>query len=149
MRAVIQRVAEASVSCAGEAISQIGPGMLVLLGVGPTDQEADLEYLARKIAALRIFSDAAGKMNQSVRDVDGSALVVSQFTLYADCRRGNRPSFTGAMEPVRAQALCEAFVTRLSQQGLTVATGRFGADMQLSLVNDGPVTIVLDSQIDR
>ena len=145
MRAVIQRVTEASVTVEGKVVGQIGVGLLVLLGIGIGDQQAEVTLLAEKIANMRIFADAAGRFNRSVLDVGGAALVVSQFTLYADTRRGRRPSFTGAAPPDSATALVDAFVAALRERGMTVASGIFGAHMQVALLNDGPVTIVLDS----
>lgn len=146
MRAVVQRVARAGVHVAGESIAAIGPGLLILLGVGPDDGVEDIAWLAGKIARLRIFADDAGKMNRSVVEVGGGLIVVSQFTLYADTSRGNRPAFTASAPPQVAEPLYHAFVDRLAADtGLTVGTGRFGADMAVDLVNDGPVTIILDS----
>lgn len=148
MRAVVQRVARAGVTVAGESIASIGPGLLILLGVGPEDDSDDLTWLAGKIGRLRIFADDAGKMNRSVVDIAGGLIVVSQFTLYADTSRGNRPAFTTSAPPQVAEPLYRAFVDRLAADtGLTVGTGRFGADMAVDLINDGPVTIVLDSQL--
>jgi D-tyrosyl-tRNA(Tyr) deacylase len=144
MRAVIQRVSEASVTVEGQVTGAIGRGLLVLLGVGHADTEATAEALAAKIAKLRIFADAEGKMNLSVQDVQGSVLAVSQFTLLADTRKGNRPSFTDAAPPEKGNALYEAFCTALAGQGVPVQQGVFGAHMDVRLVNDGPVTIVLD-----
>jgi D-aminoacyl-tRNA deacylase len=144
VRALLQRVRSAHVEVAGARVAEIGPGLLVLLGVGHGDTEQDAEGLAAKIAKLRIFADAAGKMNRSVLDVGGAALIVSQFTLYADTTRGNRPSYAGAAAPEVANALYEFFSDRLRAHGLTVAQGVFGADMQLHLVNDGPVTVWLE-----
>lgn len=147
MRAVIQRVDEASVSIGGEAVSRIGPGLLVLVGVEEGDAAADAEWLAAKIVQLRVFSDAAGKMNQSVHDVGGEVLVVSQFTLHAGTRHGNRPSFTRAAKPDVAIPLYEAFAAAVERSlERPVARGVFAADMQVSLVNDGPVTIIIDSR---
>ncbi len=145
MKALVQRVSEASVTVAGEIKSQIGPGLLVLLGVAETDRAEDLDYIARKIPALRIFEDNAGKMNLSVAEAGGSLLVVSQFTLIADTRKGNRPSFIGAARPEKAVPLYEELVQRLRAAGLRVETGEFGADMKVRLLNDGPVTIMIDS----
>ncbi|MFL5801714.1 MAG: D-aminoacyl-tRNA deacylase [Roseiflexaceae bacterium] len=145
MRAVIQRVNQASVAVEGQAIGQIGTGVLVLLGVGDGDGAAEVALLAEKIANMRIFPDQEGRFNRSLLDVGGSALVVSQFTLYADTRRGRRPSFSGAAAPEVAEPLVEAFVAALRQQQVAVATGSFGAYMHVALVNDGPVTIILDS----
>jgi len=147
MRAVIQRVREATVSVDGVALGQIGRGLLVLLGVGDGDGPAEAALLAEKTARLRIFPDDQGRFNRALLDVEGSALVVSQFTLYADLRRGRRPSFSEAAPPEVAAPLVEAFVAALRQHGVTVATGSFGAHMQVALVNDGPVTIILDSEI--
>jgi D-tyrosyl-tRNA(Tyr) deacylase len=148
MRAVLQRVRRAKVTVEGETTGEIGAGWLVLLGVAPEDTRKQVEWLADKIANLRAFADDAGKMNRSVLDIGGSVLAVSQFTLYADCRKGRRPSFIGAALPAIAEPLYEAFVVALKALGVPVATGRFAADMQVELVNDGPVTIVLDSEID-
>ncbi len=145
MKAVLQRVSEASVEIDGRTVGAIGRGLLVLLGVEPADGAAAADLLARKIAALRIFADEAGKMNRSVLDVGGSLLVVSQFTLLADLRKGNRPSFIAAALPEQAEPLYEHFCASLRAHGLPVATGRFGARMAVRLVNDGPVTIWLDS----
>ena len=147
MRVVIQRVAHAKVCIDGEVHSQIGNGLLVLLGIQPTDGQDDIDYLMQKITHLRIFDDAAGVMNLSVRDVAGEVLVVSQFTLMASTRKGNRPSYIHAAPPAVAEPLYEAFVEQLSTaMEKRVQTGRFGADMQVSLLNDGPVTICIDSR---
>lgn len=146
MRAVVQRVKKASVSAAGSRVSQIEQGLLVFLGVGQEDNDDDADYLAEKIAHLRIFSDAEGKMNLSVKDVKGSILAVSQFTLYGDCRRGRRPSFSGAAPAELAEKLYEKFMVNLRQLGVDTAAGVFQADMDVDLVNDGPVTILLSSQ---
>ena len=147
MRAVIQRVSRASVTVAGEVTGEIGQGLLVLLGVGPGDDETDARWLAEKIAVLRIFEDEAGKLNRSVVDVGGGILVVSQFTLFASTRKGTRPSFNDAARPELAIPLYEAFNRHASAAlGRPVATGRFAALMQVSLVNDGPVTIVIDTK---
>lgn len=145
MRAVVQRVSEASVSVDGQVIGAIGRGLLVLLGVTHNDGPAEAASLARKIAGLRIFEDTAGKFNLALADVGGALLVVSQFTLYGDARKGRRPSFTAAARPEQAEPLCDAFVQALAGQGLTVQTGRFGASMAVHLVNDGPVTLWLDT----
>ncbi|MBM4263698.1 MAG: D-tyrosyl-tRNA(Tyr) deacylase [Deltaproteobacteria bacterium] len=145
MRAVIQRVSEAQVVVDAEVTGKIGAGLCVLLGVHKQDTPERAHWLAEKIGNLRIFADDQGKMNRSVNDIGGEILVVSQFTVYGDGRKGNRPSFTDAAEPARAIPLYEQFIARLRAAGLAVATGRFGADMKLSLVNDGPVTLVLDS----
>ena len=144
MRAVIQRVRKASVEAGGGTVGRIGPGLLVLLGVARGDRERDADYLAGKVADLRIFEDAEGKMNLSVLEAGGGVLVVSQFTLLADCRKGRRPSFTGAAAPEEGRRLYERFVDRLRERGLGVETGVFGAKMIVSLENDGPVTFVLD-----
>ena len=146
MRAVVQRVRRAQVSVNNEITGQIGRGLLVLLGVASTDTESDADYLAEKIAGLRIFEDEAGKMNLSVGDVGGSILAVSQFTPLRDVRRGKRPSFDSAATPAIARPLYEYFVAQVRAAGLTCETGRFQQDMQVELVNDGPVTILLDSQ---
>ncbi len=146
MRAVIQRVTSASVRVNSEVVGQIGQGLLVLRGVTQDDTTADLVWLAEKVAGLRIFKDPDGKMNLSVRDLAGAVLVVSQFTLYGDCRKGKRPSFIQAAQPDLAESLYEQFVVELKGQGIPVQTGRFQADMEVSLVNDGPVTLLLDSR---
>jgi len=146
MRAVLQRVSRAGVRVAGEQIAEIGPGILVLLGVAEGDGETEAEYLAGKTAHLRIFEDRAGKMNLSVLEVAGEVLVVSQFTLLADCRKGRRPGFALAARPEAAEPLCRHFVNSLQRLGLPVQTGRFQAEMAVALENDGPVTLVLDSQ---
>ncbi|MBR5034340.1 MAG: D-tyrosyl-tRNA(Tyr) deacylase [Bacteroidales bacterium] len=147
MRVVIQRVSRASVTIGGEVRSAIGGGLLVLLGVGPDDTDEDLDYLVKKTAALRIFDDEAGVMNRSVVEVGGDIIVVSQFTLMAATRKGNRPSYIGAAGHEKAVPMYEAFCRRLSEAiGRTVGTGEFGADMQVELVNDGPVTICIDSK---
>jgi D-aminoacyl-tRNA deacylase len=145
MRAVVQRVREASVTVAGRAVARIGPGLLVLLGVGQGDTEEDATHLAEKVVHLRIFADQAGQMNRSVQDVAGALLVVSQFTLYGDARKGRRPSFVQAAPPAEAERLYRCFVAGVSASGLSVAEGIFQADMDVSLVNQGPVTILLDS----
>lgn len=145
MRAVVQRVSRAAVRVNGEVVSTIGPGLVVLVGVASADVPADATWLAGKVRTLRIFADDAGAMNRSVEDTGGSIMVVSQFTLLADARRGRRPSFVGAAAPEAASSLCDAVATALRDAGLTVAEGRFRAHMQVELVNDGPVTILLDS----
>jgi len=145
MRAVVQRVSRAKVTVNGELTGEIGPGLLVLLGVGQEDTEADAIYLAEKIAGLRVFEDDQGKMNRSVQDAGGSVLAVSQFTLYGDVRRGKRPSFDAAAPPEKARQLYESFVEQIRARGLRCETGRFQAMMQVELVNEGPVTILLDS----
>ncbi|MEE0434208.1 MAG: D-aminoacyl-tRNA deacylase [Peptococcaceae bacterium] len=145
MRAVVQRVQKASVTVEGNLIGECGHGLLVFLGVTHADTENDAKYLAEKVAGLRIFEDADDKMNLSVQDIGGSILSVSQFTLYGDCRRGRRPSFTEAARPEQGQALYDAFNEALRHLGLNVATGQFQAHMEVALVNDGPVTMLLDS----
>ncbi|WP_303310543.1 D-aminoacyl-tRNA deacylase [Hymenobacter sp. BT730] len=146
MRAVIQRVQQASVTVEGRVTGEIGPGLLVLAGFAPDDDTRSLDWMARKLVQLRIFSDEEGKMNRSVQDIQGQVLVVSQFTLLADARKGNRPSYIGAAPPPIAIPLYEQFVQMLEKLlNQPVPTGEFGADMQVSLLNDGPVTIVLDS----
>jgi D-tyrosyl-tRNA(Tyr) deacylase len=146
MRAVVQRVSSASVTVEGKAVSSIGKGFLVLLGVGKDDAEADAATLADKVVGLRIFEDEQGKMNRSLLEVGGELLVVSQFTLFGDARRGRRPSFTDAMEPVRANALYQAFCADCRKLGAKVGEGIFRADMKVALVNDGPVTLLIDSR---
>jgi D-tyrosyl-tRNA(Tyr) deacylase len=145
MRAVVQRVSRAKVTVNDWIAGEIGMGLLVLLGVGHEDTEADVDYLAEKIAGLRVFENADGKMNRSVLDVSGSVLAVSQFTLYGDVRRGKRPSFDAAAPPDVARRLYELFVERIRAAGLRCETGRFQEMMQVELVNEGPVTILLDS----
>jgi D-tyrosyl-tRNA(Tyr) deacylase len=144
MRAVIQRVSKASVSVDGETVGQIGRGVVILVGVTHGDTQEQAEWLARKIAGLRIFEDSGGKMNAGLLDVDGAALVVSQFTLYADARKGRRPSFTDAAPPEIAEPLVEHFVQALRDQGVPVETGVFQAHMLVEIHNDGPVTILLE-----
>ncbi|WP_423838908.1 D-aminoacyl-tRNA deacylase [Symmachiella dynata] len=146
MRAVVQRVSRAQVSVAGEVTGEIGSGYLVLLGVTAEDGQDDVIYLAAKIAGLRIFEDEAGKMNLSLADVGGGMLVVSQFTLLGDCRKGRRPSFIAAARPEIANPLYESFVAEVRGHGIEVATGRFQEQMQVELVNEGPVTILVDSR---
>lgn len=145
MRAVVQRISAASVTVEGRKVGTIGPGLLVLLGVARGDTEKDGEYLAEKLAGLRIFEDEEEKMNRSVAQIGGSILLVSQFTLYGDVRHGRRPSFTQAAPPEEANRLYEDLAQKLRDKGLTVETGQFQAHMEVSLVNDGPVTILLDS----
>jgi len=145
MRAVVQRVSRAIVSVNGNIAGEIGMGLLVLLGVGNPDTEADAVYLAEKIAGLRVFEDELGKMNRSVQEAGGSVLAVSQFTLYGDMRRGKRPSFDAAAAPEKARQLYEFFVERIRAAGLRCETGRFQEMMTVELVNEGPVTILLDS----
>jgi len=146
MRAVLQRVSHASVTVDGKIVGQIGPGLLILLGIGHGDSEAQVKTLAEKIVYLRIFEDEAGKMNRSLLDIGGEALVVSQFTLYADARKGRRPSFTNAAPPPLAEPLVKRFQEAIAAHGLKVAGGVFGASMQVELLNDGPVTIWMDSE---
>ncbi len=145
MRVILQRVSSARVVVAGEVVGEVGRGWLALLGVAHADTAAEATKLADKVAHLRAFPDAEGKMNRSVQDVGGGVLVVSNFTLYADCRKGRRPSFIAAARPEQAEPLCRAFADALRALGVPVGEGRFGADMQVELVNDGPVTIVLDT----
>lgn len=149
MRAVVQRVSKASVTVAGEVVGAIGPGLLLLVGVGDGDDVSDARALATKIAGLRIFPDDEGRMNRSVLDAGGSALVISQFTLFGDVRRGRRPSFTAAAAPEMAEPLVEQFAGLLTAEGVQVATGVFGAKMSVDLVNDGPVTIVIETRDGR
>lgn len=145
MVAVVQRVARAKVTSSAGTLGEIGPGLAVLVGVSEDDGPEDAAWLADKCAGLRIFQDDLGKMNESVLDSGGAALVVSQFTLIADCRKGRRPSFKGAAEPDKGERLYELFADGLREAGVTVATGEFGASMLVSIDNDGPVTIILDS----
>lgn len=145
MRVVLQRVTSAQVAIEERVVGQIKQGYLLLVGAEDTDGDDEVAYLVHKISKLRIFSDAQGKMNLSIQDIAGSILSVSQFTLYADTRKGNRPSFTKAGNPEHANAIYEQFNAQLRETGLTVETGEFGADMQVSLVNDGPVTIIFDT----
>lgn len=146
MRACVQRVSRASVTVGGEIVGEIGNGLLVLLGVEADDTDQDLAYLADKVIALRVFADDEGKMNRSLQDVGGAMLVVSQFTLLGDCRKGRRPSYINAAEPEIGEAMYEQFVAHVAGQGIEVATGRFRAMMDVELVNDGPVTLLLDSR---
>jgi len=146
MKAVVQRVSWAKVAVEGKTIGEIGRGLLVLLGVGQGDSDALAKILADKISGLRIFEDEAGKMNLGLQDVEGAMLVVSQFTLYGDCRKGRRPSFVDAAPPELAEQLYELFVSEVKSKDIEVATGKFRANMQVSLVNDGPVTLLLDTQ---
>ena len=146
MRAVLQRVREASVTVDGEIVGAIGPGLLALVGAGHDDDEASVAWTLKKTLDLRVFRDDEGRMNRSLVDVGGALLVVSQFTLLGDCRKGRRPSFAGAMEPGRAEELYEEFVARAREAGVEVATGVFGAMMDVALVNDGPVTLLIDSE---
>jgi len=146
MRAVIQRVKSAEVSVDGRVSGKIEKGLLLLLGVGKGDSENDVSFLTSKIPELRIFEDESGKFNLSLKEIGGEMLVVSQFTLYADCRKGRRPSFTDAEEPETAKYLYEKFISRLRDRGITVQTGEFQAKMEVHLINDGPVTLILDSK---
>lgn len=148
MRAVIQRIQSASVSVDQKKISAIGPGLLVFLGITHTDELSDADYLVDKIANLRVFEDSTGKMNRSVADISGEIMVVSQFTLYGDCRKGRRPSFSAAAGPEKAERLYDAFTEKMRTQGISVRTGQFRAMMEVSLVNDGPVTLILESKTD-
>ena len=149
MRAVIQRVKSAQVCVDGRVSGKIGKGLLVLLGVGKGDGESDLSILASKIPELRIFEDDSGKFNLSLKEIGGEILVVSQFTLFGDCRKGRRPSFTEAEEPSAAKHLYEQFVLTLKERGIPVQTGEFQAKMEVHLINDGPVTLLLDSRQGR
>lgn len=144
MRIILQRVSHAQVSVEQRVIAKIGPGLMLLVGIGPDDGEDQARYLAEKVANLRIFEDQAGKINQSLLDVSGEAIVVSQFTLYADTRKGRRPSFTGAASPQIAQPLVERFADLLREKGVPTQSGEFGAHMLLEIANDGPVTIYLE-----
>lgn len=145
MRALLQRTTAASVRVAGEVVGEIDRGLVILVGIGPEDTEATADQMAQKSAELRLFRDDAGRTNRSLLDTGGGALVISQFTLYADTRRGRRPGFTGAAPPDEAERLYERFADALRGLGVTVATGRFGVEMAVELVNDGPFTIWLDS----
>jgi len=145
MRAVVQRVTEASVTVGDETTGRIGAGLLILLGVAAEDTQQDVIWLAGKVARLRVFEDSDGRMNLALHDVGGSVLVVSQFTLLGDCRKGRRPSFIAAAPPEKADQLYQSFVAELRGSGVSVETGRFRAEMQVKLVNDGPVTLLLDS----
>ena len=146
MRAVVQRVSKASVTIAQQEVGTIDQGLVILLGIHEKDTQDDVDYLVKKIAQMRIFEDEQGKMNRSVEDVEGQILSVSQFTLFADTKKGNRPSFISTARPETAIPLYEAFNEGIRNRGITVATGQFGADMAVSLINDGPVTIIIDSQ---
>lgn len=146
MRAVIQRCTRAQVSVADNLLGEINQGFMILLGIHEGDSQADVDYLVRKISLLRVFEDDAGKMNRSIQDIKGSILSISQFTLFADTKKGNRPSFIQAARPDVAIPLYERFNQELRSTGIPVETGEFGADMQVELVNDGPVTIIIDSK---
>ncbi len=148
MRALIQRVKSAEVTVDGRVTGKIGRGLLVLLGVRKGDGESDLSFLSSKIPELRIFEDASGKFNLSLREIEGEMLIVSQFTLYGDCRKGRRPSFSEAEEPTVAKTLYEQFISKLKEKNITVQTGEFQAKMEVHLINDGPVTLLLDSKGD-
>lgn len=148
MRVVVQRAKRAEVRINGEVVGQIGKGYMLLVGITHSDTEADADYLAKKVAQLRVFEDAAGKMNRSILDISGAVLSISQFTLYGDVRHGNRPSFINAARPEHAEPLYQYFNTCLRKEfGLQVETGHFGADMQVDFINDGPVTILIDSAV--
>ena len=146
MRAVVQRVSSASVTVDGEVVGRIGLGFLVLLGVAQDDEQSDVVYTAQKLIGLRVFEDNDGKMNRSIAEVGGAMLIVSQFTLYGDCRKGRRPSFIAAAPPEKADSLYRQVVAEVRGQGIAVETGRFQAMMQVELVNDGPVTLLIDSR---
>lgn len=145
MRSVVQRVSKASVSVDGEIIGQIGRGLLVLLGIHGEDQKREIEWMAEKVVNLRIFEDHEGKMNLSIRDIKAKMLIVSQFTLYGDCRKGRRPGYSHAAAPEIAEPLYGQFIAKIEQIGIETASGKFGAMMDVELVNDGPVTLLLDS----
>jgi D-tyrosyl-tRNA(Tyr) deacylase len=145
MRILLQRVQKGSVHIGGRAAARIGPGLVILVGIGVQDSEAQVSALANKVANLRIFEDQAGKMNLSIQDTGGEVIIVSQFTLYADTRKGRRPSFIGAARPEQASELVDSFARKLSALGIPTQTGQFGAHMQVEIVNDGPVTIWMES----
>lgn len=147
MRCLLQRVTRAKVTVDGKTVGEIGKGYLALVGIAPDDSTDTVDAICRKMLALRIFEDENGRMNKSVTDIGGEVLAVSQFTLYADCRHGNRPSFTDACEPVKAHELYRCFCEKVAQSGVKTECGIFGADMQVELVNDGPVTVMLDSDV--
>jgi len=144
MRVVLQRVTSSSVTVEGKVIGQIGRGLNLLVGIAKTDTDAELDWMTRKCLGLRVFPDESSGFNQSVQDIGGGLLVISQFTLYGDCRKGRRPSFDQAAAPAEAERLYDAFVDKLRQSGLRVETGRFGAMMQVAIANDGPVTLILE-----
>lgn len=146
MRAVVQRVSRAGVSVNGQPVGTIGRGLVILLGIGKEDGPEDVVYMTDKITRLRVFGDDAGKLNRSLLDTGGEILAISQFTLYGDCRRGRRPNFSAAAEPFKARRLYEGFVANLKEKGIRVATGEFQAHMEVEIINDGPVTILLDSK---
>lgn len=146
MRTVVQRVSQAHVSIDGEVKGVIGAGLVVLLGIRAEDSTKNVQWLADKIVHLRIFEDESGKMNRSLTDIEGEMLIISQFTLYGDCRKGRRPGFSAAAPPAVAEPLYNQFIKEVQAKGITVATGTFQADMQVKLVNDGPVTMLLDSE---
>lgn len=146
MKAIIQRVRRSSVTIDGTVVGKIGPGLTLLLGVTESDTEKQCDYLAEKAVNLRIFEDDAGKMNRSLLDIGGEMLIISQFTLCADCRKGRRPSFIAAARPEQAVPLYERFIAQVQTQGVQTASGQFGADMLVSIENDGPVTIILDTE---
>jgi len=145
MKALIQRVSSASVTVDGKTVGNIGVGLCVFLGIGHDDTEKDVEWLSEKLINLRVFEDNDGKMNLSLRDVDGEMLIISQFTLYGDCRAGRRPSFANAALPAKAEPLYKSFISNVERKGIIAASGVFGADMKVSLLNDGPVTFMLES----
>jgi D-tyrosyl-tRNA(Tyr) deacylase len=149
MRAVLQRVNEARVVVSGNLVAEIGRGLLVFLGAGKGDTEKDVTWMVEKIVGLRIFPDQQDRMNLSVTDIGGQLLVVSQFTLFGDCRKGKRPSFVGALEPAEAERLCDLFIKLVKDRGLVCGSGIFAADMLVSLINDGPVTLLVDSRLPR
>ena len=146
MRVIVQRVNRAQVSVEGQVIGAIQRGLLVFVGIRKEDTEKDLQWLADKIIHLRIFEDTEGKMNKSLADIEGEMLIISQFTLYGDCRKGRRPGFSNAAPPLHAEPLYQQFIAEIKTKGIQVATGTFQADMQVELVNDGPVTLLLDSE---
>jgi len=146
MRAVIQRVKKSGVRVAGQSLGEIGSGILAFVAVGPKDLDKEVQYMAEKIVHLRIFADEAGKMNRSLLDTKGEILIISQFTLYGDCRRGRRPSFTGAAPPELAEELIRKFISEVEGYGVPATLGKFGAMMEIELINDGPVTLILDTK---